>query len=71
VTISKEISNKNKVGRKKKEKTVMSRIPLSLRDHLSKLGNVRDLLVKACCKEYGYKEKEEVKDDDKVINPFI
>lgn len=51
------MSLKSKAGRKKGEPTLMTRIPLSLHEHLSKLGNVRSLIVKACVKNYGYVEK--------------
>lgn len=59
----------SKVGRKKEEKTVMSRIPISLHEFLSDLGNVRSLIVKACCSQYGYKE---IKTKTvKKKNPFL
>lgn len=54
-------------GRPKKEETVMARIPKSLHEYLSKLGNVRDLIIKACSSEYGYGEKEK----EKLKNPFL
>lgn len=59
----------SKVGRKKGEGTVMSRIPVSLHQYLSNLGNVRDLIVKACSEKYGYIEKKI--EGKKIKNPFL
>ena len=60
-----------KVGRKKEEDTVMSRIPVSLHHFLSKIGNVRNLIVKACSDQYGYIEVEKESDKNKIKNPFL
>jgi hypothetical protein len=53
------------LGRYKREETITIRLPKRLRDYLKSKGNVRELIVEACKKVYGYKSLEKkVKEDE-------